>query len=364
MKVTNVSKFTLAVYKFVTPAVLQALEQAGISDYIFQQGKGVSLSEAHWFFGNQVVENSLDTFHFICQPEREEQLFNELRQATGINQEGRGSIFVEPALVIESSESDDNFEVLERRLHMPECQLRGIYAIIQRGRGMNLAKQAINNGSGVPAFYYGKGGGIRDRMGLVRITVPCEKEMINVVVAEHDCQGMMDELIDAGHLNRPGMGFIFSYPVTRADMDTQSYYGASRAAASMGQVVSAIDALQGSTEWRRRTLLGDSEAERPYLHDLENIMIICNDTKANDLLHIAMGVGAPGATISNCRMVHRDDLEGVTKRAIEISDMVVGCKVRPTILKALIEAGFFSSDIGGKIIIKRSCEAYTYIERR
>ena len=41
MKVTNVSKFTLAVYKFVTPSVLKALEQEEIQDIYFSRGKAL-----------------------------------------------------------------------------------------------------------------------------------------------------------------------------------------------------------------------------------------------------------------------------------------------------------------------------------
>ncbi len=364
MRVRDISKFTVAVYKVVSPLLLETLQECAISDYIFQQGKGVALTDSMGFFSSPLVENSLDTYHFYCSPNEEAALFETISAKVLWHQEGRGSIFVEPAILLEADEVEGNFAELNLDFAVPKTKLMGIYAIIQRGRGMALARRAVDSGSGVPALYYGTGGGIRDRMGLVRITIPPEKEMVNVVVAEHDAAGMMELLIDAGRLYRPGMGFIFSYPVSRANMDTKSFFGASRAAASVGQIVSAIDELKGNTDWRRRTLLGQSQEGRTYLKNLENIMIICNDTMAKDLLHVAMGAGATGATISNCRLISRQSDGSQSKRAVEISDMVIGAAQKRPIISALIEAGLFTSKMNGRIIVKKSEAAYTYIERR
>ncbi len=364
MRVRAISKFTVAVYKVVSPLLLQTLQECHISDYIFQQGKGVALSDSKSFFGTPWVENSLDTYHFYCAPDEAAALFETIAGKVLWHQEGRGSVFVEPAILLEADETPDNFNELDLDFSVQKTALMGIYAIIQRGRGMALARRAVDSGSGVPALYYGTGGGIRDRMGLVRITIPPEKEMVNVVVAEHDAEGMMELLIEAGRLYRPGMGFIFTYPVSRADMDTKSFFGASRAAASVGQIVSAIDEIKGNTEWRRRTLLGQSQEGRTYMKNLENIMIICNDTMAKDLLHVAMNAGATGATISNCRLVNMESDGSQSKKSVEISDMVIGASQKRPIISALIEAGLFTNQMNGRIIVKKSCAAYTYIEKR
>ena len=75
MRVRDISKFTVAVYKVVSPLLLETLQECAISDYIFQQGKGVALTDSMGFFSSPLVENSLDTYHFYCSPNEEAALF-------------------------------------------------------------------------------------------------------------------------------------------------------------------------------------------------------------------------------------------------------------------------------------------------
>lgn len=365
MRVRNISKFSCGVYKFVSPLIVEALKKFGIENYIVQQAKSVVAIDKKGLFGKDSAENILDNFHFYCSSGDEAQLFDFITNYASLSQEGRGSLFVEPAILIEKDERENNFDELDFTLADVETNLFGIYAIIQRGWGNTLAKTAIESGSCVPSVFYGVGGGIRDRMGLIRITIPAEKEMVNVVVAEHDVMGMMDLLINAGRLDRPGMGFIFTYPVTRAVMDTKSFYGANRSAASIGQIINAIDAMQGGAEWRRRTLNLFKIPERKYLKDLENIMLICDDTQAKDMLEVSMSAGATGATISTCReTLFSSEKRSAIKKTIEISDMVIGKNQKGAILSALFKAGFFSDKINGKVIVKKSGIAFSYTDNK
>jgi len=365
MKITKISKFTCSVYKPVSPKVVETLKECGVNSFITQRSSSIVSTDRHWFFNRKgVAENILETFHFYVPAEDEKRVFDTIVSSAELSQEGRGSLFSEPAFLIEGDGNNGNSDDLAFSFGENTANYMGICAITQRGKGLVLAKTAIDKGSGVPVISYGTGGGIRDKMGLIRITIPAEKETINFVVANHDAQGMMDLLIDEGRLDRPGKGFIFSYPVNLAALDTKTFFGANRAAASVGQIISAIDSIQGGTEWRKRTFSPKNFA-RSYLYDLENIMLICNDAQSREMFDAAMSAGAGGATISTCREItFLPQKESVSKKTMEISDMVVPAKLRTKILTALVEAGFFSNLTDGKIIVKRSAEAFSYTKKK
>lgn len=366
MKTSEIAKFTVNVYKFVSPLILEAMKKSEIKEYYFQQSRSiVSVEKKNFLFSSKIssMENIMDTYHFYTTPEKEYEIYNSMVQIAGLNQEGRGSIFSEPALLVEKSESEVVSSDINFNRDFNE-KLMGIYCIIQRGRGNIVAKTALDNGSSVPAVFYGIGGGIRDRMGLIRITIPAEKEMVNIIVAEHDCLGMMNVLIDAANLDRPGMGFIFCYPVNFAAIDTKGFIGSHRAAASISQIVNALDEVIGNTDWRKRVINPFKHKERTYLENLENLMLICNDTKAREMLDVAMSYGATGATISKCRKIAFNNLNVQTKTAFEISDMVVGVSQKKGILDSLINAGFLDNEINGKIIIKKCRKAFSYSDHK
>lgn len=363
----NVSKFTCSVYRFVSPLIPETLKKCSINEYYLQPAKALVFVEKKRFLlsGSGYLENIMDTYHFVCDPEKEKDVFEQIVKDLSLDQEGRGSVYVEQAVVIDNF--DDNADKLNdtsKDVRNVATKFMGIYCIIQRGRGDIIAKTAIDAGTSVPSIYYGVGGGIRDRMGLIRITIPAEKEMVNIIVAEHDCAEMMNILIDAGNLDRPGMGFIFSYPIIRAMTDTKTHIGRSMAAASIGQIVKAVDGLKGNTEWRKgviNPLL--STKRRNFLKNLDNITLICDDTKAKEMLDVAMCAGASGATLSKSRRLLLKESSHQNKKSVEMADMVISSFQKPKIIQALTDAGFFSNDINGKVMIGKSALAFSYTDR-
>lgn len=365
MKITKIAKFTCSVYKSLSQKVVETLKECGINSFITQRSSSIVSTDRHWIFNRKgVTENILETFHFYVPEEDEKKVFDRIVSSLELSQEGRGSLFSEPAVLIEGGDNNENGG-LDFVFDANGGNYMGICAITQRGKGLMIAKTAIDKGSCVPTISYGIGGGIRDRMGLIRITIPADKETINIVVSKHDAQGMMDLLIDGGRLDRPGMGFIFSYPVNLAALDTKTFFGSNRAAASIGQIISVIDSMQGGTEWRRRTFNPKNFTGRDFMLDLENIMLVCNDTRSKEMLDAAMSAGAGGATISTCRKISFfPQKENPAKKTMEISDMVVPAKLRVKILTEIVNAGFFSNQVDGKIIVKKSAAAYSYTDKK
>jgi len=170
--------------------------------------------------------------------------------------------------------------------------------------GENLAKVAIKLGAGVPVVSFGTGTGIRDRLGLLRITISPEKEFVHLLVPVHDANGLQRLLIEEGHLDRPGGGFLYQTPVIEGLADPLIRIGRQESAASIEQIIAAIDDLKRSTAWRKRFFGMEENVSRKkaehYTH--REIVFMCQEGQGDILVKVAMENGAEGATISRLRV--------------------------------------------------------------
>jgi len=222
---------------------------------------------------------------------------------------------------------------------------------------------ALYTGAGVPAIYYGNGTGIRDKMGLLRITIPAEKEIVVVGTTPHNCESVMDMMIDLGRLGQPGKGFIYTYLMKKGMADLQVSRGDRRHAATMEQIVAAIDQIRGDTVWRRwaeaKTV---SKRKRRYLTGLVDLTLFCNAGKGSELVNAAMAVGASGATINTYRHVRpKDSALARIGLSREACSMVIPSPLAPQVVEALRAAGAFTDQCFGQLQVRNIKKAFTYI---
>ena len=59
-----------------------------------------------------------------------------------------------------------------------------ITCIVQRGNGDTIVKAAQNAGAQGATVYYAKGGGVRERLGVLGVAVEVEKEVVNIVSSD------------------------------------------------------------------------------------------------------------------------------------------------------------------------------------
>ena len=91
-----------------------------------------------------------------------------------------------------------------------------ITCIVQRGLADNIIRAAQEAGAQGATTCFARGGGVRERLGLVGVTVEVEKEMINVVVATDQLDRVFERMYVAGQLDTPAMGFIYVTPLEKA----------------------------------------------------------------------------------------------------------------------------------------------------
>ncbi len=91
-----------------------------------------------------------------------------------------------------------------------------ITCIVQRGKGDAIVQAAKEGGAQGATLFYAKGSGIRERLGILAVTLEAEKEVIQIVVASEQVDSILERIYLAGQLDTPGMGIAYVTPVEKA----------------------------------------------------------------------------------------------------------------------------------------------------
>jgi nitrogen regulatory protein P-II 1 len=91
-----------------------------------------------------------------------------------------------------------------------------VTCIVQKGSGDALVDAAREAGAQGATVYYARGSGVRERLGVLGLTVEAEKEVINIVVSTDQVDRIVETLYLKGRLDTPGMGFIYVTPLEKA----------------------------------------------------------------------------------------------------------------------------------------------------
>ncbi|MBI1731594.1 MAG: P-II family nitrogen regulator [Gammaproteobacteria bacterium] len=91
-----------------------------------------------------------------------------------------------------------------------------ITCIVQRGMADAVVQAAQDAGAQGATIYYARGGGVRERLGILALAVEVEKEIINIVVASDHVDRVFERMYVAGKLDTPGMGFLYVTPLEKA----------------------------------------------------------------------------------------------------------------------------------------------------
>ena len=191
------------------------------------------------------------------------------------------------------------------------CLMTGILSRVNGGE--RLAAAALRLGACVPIVTLGTGTGIRDQLGLLRVTIPPEKELVHLMVPAADAAGIRRLLIDEARLNRPGGGFLYQTPVHTGMADPLMRIGRQEHAASIEQLIAAMDEMKRGTTWRKRFSELEEDAQGGVRlqvgRDHREISLICSEGNADDFVRAAMQAGAGGATTSRQRCLRGGEVD-------------------------------------------------------
>lgn len=366
----KVVRITAIINRVVSPIVLNALKASGLQDINMTASSCMILEEQRGILAALSSEEALGSFpvdilSLVVSAELEASVFNLIVEKGRLNEPGRGSIFCEDIDLLRAHElcAENRVGNFESGEVAAQTNLMGICCIVQRGQGDALARVVLDTGMCVPAITFGQGTGLRDKLGLLRITIPAEKEIINVVGSIYDAESVMDMMIDVGNLDQVGKGFIYTYPVKRAVIDKKINYGMARHAASIEQLISAVDGLMDGMAWRHLADGGgDENMSQANLTDLLDVTLICDEGRGEDLVRVAMDAGAAGATLNKQKHFSLQDVQAEhISPAREACSMIVGEGQVEAIMKAIDDAGAFDDNTHGQVLARPVPKACTYL---
>ena len=368
----RIAKVTCEVYKSLAPLAIASLRKQNIEHVHAHSRRAVVLREQSTFSFLPTItgldEDPAEVLEFYLPWSQAEQVLKTVVREVNLSAPGRGSIYAEE-VQLRNPEGVDfiNSNVTLSGDAQPELiltELASINCVVQRGQGNEIARHALEAGTNVPAISFGLGTGLRNKLGLIRVTIPAEKELVNVIVHAQDRDEIMNALIQAGRLDQPGNGFIGASPVGFGVLNPKTFRGKQRYSASMEQVITAIDQLKTGTEWRKKTVSlqrSDVYLKKSFLHDLLNMTLICNEGKSSDIVNAAISAGAGGATISKIKYSTMTASKHAVSPAREAISMGVSPKSVEAIIHAIEAAGAFGSDTACIVETKPLPLACTYL---
>jgi len=233
-----------------------------------------------------------------------------------------------------------------------------ISCTVPRGGGDALARAILELGVCVPVIFFGTGMGFRDKLGLLRITIPVEKEIIWFVVPRTDAELVEKTLIPRARLDVPGKGFLYKCFVHAPVVNLRLRHGKRSHAATMEQVIAALDEVRGSSDWRRlgsrKSKSGSGDAKSIHTRGL---FFIGEEEEVDTFRITAMDNGARGATLNLLEMRSYSRLEkeqAMESRSRSLCDILVSPAVEEKLRKPVAKTGLFDN---GKTCLLKSFNA-------
>jgi nitrogen regulatory protein PII len=364
----RVSRINAFVNRNLSQDILDSLKEIGVIDLnlaaarspVIEKKKGI----LSLFPGRDLVNDPIDIISFLVDQETGDQVFSLIIEKGLLNLPGRGSVYSEDIELVMTHElCIENRPTPFDTEKAPSQKLTGICCIVQRGEGESVARVSLDAGICVPTLHFGVGTGVRDKIGLLRITIPAEKEVITIATSPYDADVIMETMIEIGKLDQPGKGFIYLYPIKKGVINMKATRGEQLQVASIEQIVAAIDHIRGGPEWRRRSESVKKRGQKikTYITGLTDLTLICDGGTGTNLVNTAMSSGASGATIARLKHIRPNDSPwSEVSPDREACSMIVPDNLVEGILNALEEAGAFADGCHGQLQMRRVSKAFTY----
>lgn len=364
----RVSRITCVVNQFITDKIIEFIQKLEVTVYdetgrivrehIYRRSLGLP-GEIKKF-----ENTSVRIFRFTVPRENTELVLKALISIGEFHIPGRGSVFSQELMEFSKEPPKLNVDALlneANKEHQFELLHKMSYVICvlsEPGSGEQLAKIALELGICVPLITYGTGNDIRDQLGLIRITIPAEKEIVHLVMPEQDTESVIKLLVEEGRLDKPGKGYIYQTPVSSGLIDTRMRIGKQKYAATMEQIIAAIDQLKSGTYWRRRldveTINSQiSNTMRPQ--DNCEVSIISDEDRIEILRETCLEVGAAGATTSKVSPLY---LTQETNQSMIRSAISVPAQRTDNVVDKLLEVSLIQESNTDRIQVLDSPTAY------
>ncbi|RZN33649.1 MAG: P-II family nitrogen regulator [Methanophagales archaeon ANME-1-THS] len=90
-----------------------------------------------------------------------------------------------------------------------ECTFQLIVVVVETGRASALMEAARAAGAEGGTVLHGRGTGIHEQSKFLGIPIEPEKEILIILIEETNTETVLEALVTAGELNKPGKGIAF-----------------------------------------------------------------------------------------------------------------------------------------------------------
>jgi nitrogen regulatory protein PII len=90
-----------------------------------------------------------------------------------------------------------------------------ITCVLQADLAEEVLEAAKNSGANGATISYARGTGIRERMGLLGVTIDEQKEVIRIIVSEDQANLVFEAMYLTGKLDTPGKGIMYMTKLDR-----------------------------------------------------------------------------------------------------------------------------------------------------
>lgn len=293
----NISLVNLILPKDSLSSVSTELQKAGAKGIFHVAARGSIINEGGFLskmFPPPAPEQCLVQ---VLVPNSEKSRLTEVAVKSGrLERVGAGSIF---SISCDQTHHSSNFPITDGNDDYPKthsASMEAICCICEKGVAEDIAQAALSAGAPGPTVTYGEGGGIRDKIPLLRMTKGPEKEFVWCVVDRSESSEVFTNMARAGRITEPGRGFLYSIPVSDGIINVSSTVASSSHGASMEQVIAALDEIKGGKDWRTS---GDSKSaslNTTFLRDLVGLYCVVPRDHYSDVYDTILEAGAPGVS--------------------------------------------------------------------
>ena len=299
----NFSLLSLILPKESVATVSEAIGKAGASGIFEVTARGSVLNEGGFLqrmFPPPAPEQHL--LQTLVPNDKVDAVTDAAVQAGNLNRVGAGAVFVIDCNDTRHTEKfpapSSSTEDANASSGTYAADLEAICCICEIGIADDIAKAALQNGAPGPTVTFGEGGGVRDKIPLLRITKGPEKEFVWCVVDKNEADEIFADMARAGHISEPGRGFMYSIPVSSGIVNVSSVAATAAHGANMEQVIAAIDEIKGDKDWRATA--AESAKSKAFktnpLKDLIGLYCIVPRDNYSDVYDAILAAGAPGVS--------------------------------------------------------------------
>jgi hypothetical protein len=339
----------------ITELLDGAFADLALPEVFVLRAKQISLVDKKGLLGLRPatkLEESRALFYRFYVPAKYEQgVMRRIAGATDLRMGGRGCIFALRGSIRRGSPLSFDEEKLRAVCGADDKLPREDYALlcctVSRGMGESLSAAILELGVCVPVVFFGTGMGLRDKLGLLRITIPVEKEILWFLVPRPDAELVEKTLIPRARLDVPGHGFLYKIFVHAPVVNLRVRQGKRVHAATMEQVIAALDEVQGSSNWRRLGTKTGAPGGSNKTGGSRGLFFIGQEGEVDIFRKTAMENGARGATINHLEMRSYSDIaQGQTmeSHSREFCDIIIPSGLEENIVKHIEETGLLDSE--------------------